>query len=60
MAVTVGETTADARAEELAIGEVLLVGVVLPPPVAIPIMASRAKACNGNADLVFFFHWRSS
>jgi len=55
VAVAVGEATADARAEELAIGEVLLVGVVFPPPVAIPMMASRAKPATATPTLCSFF-----
>jgi hypothetical protein len=53
--VTVSEARAEARAEELAIGEVLLAGVVFPPPVAIPIMASTAKPTTATPTLCSFF-----
>ena len=55
VAATVAEATADARAEELAIGEVLPVGVAFQPPVASPIIASTAKPAMATPTLCSFF-----
>ena len=39
----VGEAAPDARADALAIGEVLLVGVAFPPQLEIPMMINTMK-----------------
>ena len=59
MAVAVGEATADARAEALAIGEVLLVGVGFSATIDDSDDDQHDDADNGKADLLLFLHWRS-
>jgi len=54
--VDVGEPTADARAEALAIAEVLPGGVVLPPPEAIPMMIRAAKPITAAPTFCSFFN----
>jgi hypothetical protein len=55
VAVTLCETTGDAGAEILAIGDVLPVGVAFSPPVANPMMASRAKPATAMPTFCSFF-----
>jgi hypothetical protein len=54
--VTVGEPTADARAEALAIAEVLPAGVVFPPPEEIPMMIRAAKPIMAAPAFCSFFN----
>jgi hypothetical protein len=54
--VAMGEPTADARAEALAIAEVLPAGVVLPPPEAIPMMIRAAKPITAAPAFCSFFN----
>ena len=56
VAVAVGEATVDAKAEALAIGDVLLVGVAFPLPVTSPMMYSRTmKPTMAMPTLCFLF-----
>jgi hypothetical protein len=55
VAVAVDEPTADARAEALAIGEVLPVGVAFPPQLEIPMMISTMKPATARPSLFCFF-----
>jgi hypothetical protein len=55
VAVKAGDATVDARADALATGEVLPVGVAFPQPVAIPMMASTAKPVTAMPILCSFF-----
>jgi hypothetical protein len=55
VAVAVGEPTADARAEALAIGEVLPVGETFPPQLEIPMTISTMKPTTARPNLFCFF-----
>lgn len=55
VAVIVGEATPDARADALAIGEVLLVGVAFPPQLEIPMMINTMKPTTARPSLFCFF-----
>jgi hypothetical protein len=53
--VAAGEPTADARAEALAIGELLPVGVALSPQLEIPTTISTIKPTTARPNLFCFF-----
>lgn len=55
VAVKGAGATVDARAEALAIGEVLPVGVEFPPQSEIPIMSSTMNAIKASPALCSFF-----
>lgn len=55
VAVAVGDPTADARAEALAIAEVLPLGVAFPPQLEIPMMISNMNPRTARPSLFCFF-----